>query len=143
MSTSQPPNETQNVSWREQRRMARQERREARYSSRGGAWVGGAILILLGVVFLLQNTGTLIFGNWWALFILLPAVGAFSAAWRSYDRDGGQISGATLGSLIAGLVFTGLTVVLFFGFDLTFIGPAALILIGVGVLAAALMKPGA
>ncbi len=38
-----------------------------------GIWIAAAILIGVGVVFLLQNPGYAIPGNWWALFLLIPA----------------------------------------------------------------------
>jgi hypothetical protein len=76
--------------------------------------------------------GTAVFGNWWALFILLPAAGAFSAAWRSFSHSGGQLGGATL-----------VTLALFFNFDLTWAGPIALIVIGVGILVIAFTRPAA
>ncbi|MBI5034032.1 MAG: hypothetical protein HZB51_26215 [Chloroflexi bacterium] len=142
-SSNQPLGQSQNLSWREQRRVARQDRRALRLGSRGGTGLGGIILILLGAVFLLQNMGAVIFGNWWALFILLPAVGAFSAAWRSFSRGNGQVSGTTISSFIVGVVFTALTLALFFSFDLTWLGPTALILIGMALLVATFMRPGA
>ena len=115
-------------------------RRERHRADRGGAWVGGAVLILLGMVFLMQNMGIALFDNWWAIFILLPALGAFGTAWNTYKQNGGQMAGAAVGSLVTGIVLTGLAVALFFEFDLSQVGPIALILIGVGVLASALMK---
>src|SRR5512137_1892101 len=77
------------------RHEARMRRREERWAARGsrsgGAWVMGAILIIIGIVFLLQNMNVFILNNWWALFILIPAVGAFGAAWRSYQDAGGRL----------------------------------------------------
>lgn len=140
---NQPSSQPQNASWREQRRAARQARRAERSGSTGGAWLFGAILIVIGTVFLLQSMGRAVFGNWWALFILLPAAGAFSAAWRSFSRSGGQLGGATLSSLAVGLVLTLVTIALFFNFDLTWAGPIALIVIGVGVLVTALTRSAA
>ncbi|HMN62375.1 MAG TPA: hypothetical protein PJ988_18560 [Anaerolinea sp.] len=42
--------------------------------------VFGVILILLGGLFLLQQYTHFDFRNWWALFILIPAFGAFTSA---------------------------------------------------------------
>ena len=134
---SQAPVQPPYLSPREQRRAARQQRRAERYGTRGGAWLGGAMLVLLGVIFLLQNLGALYAGNWWALFILMPAVGALGAAWNMFDRNGGQLSGAAIGSLITGVVLAGLAFALFFDFDLSRTWPIALILIGIGTLVAA------
>ena len=36
-------------------------------------WVGGLILIVLGVVFMLQSAGIMV-GNWWTIFIFIPAL---------------------------------------------------------------------
>ena len=65
-------------------------------------WILGVVLIALGGVFSLQNAGLpILVGNWWALFILIPAVGAFSAAWTLYQRNG-------LTSSVAGLITFGM-----------------------------------
>mgnify|MGYP001316381740 CR=1 FL=1 len=48
--------------------------------ARRGGWIGGAILIFIGTVFLLKNFGFPFPENWWAVFILIPAVAAFAGA---------------------------------------------------------------
>ena len=96
-SPSAPP--TVYGDWREQRRAERLARREARWQWRAKhstSWIGGAILILLGVVFLLQNMGIPFLANWWALFILIPAFWAFVAAWDSYQDNGRLTRGGAL-----------------------------------------------
>ncbi len=133
--TPQPP-----MDWRQQRRAERQARRAARYGSRGGAWIGGAILILLGLIFLLQNLGLPYPGNWGALFLLLPAVAAFGAAWNRFQFSGGEITGSVIWSGAVGVFFVGLALALFFGINLTWIGPIALIIIGLAVLAAGFLR---
>ena len=52
-------------------------------------------MILLGVAFLLRTTGTFDFplNNWWALFILIPAIGAFDTALRIYRNSNNQLTG--------------------------------------------------
>ena len=69
------------------RREARRQRREGT-----GGWIVGVILIVLGGLFLLQNSGALRIPltSWWALFILIPALGAFERAWRVYRSTGNQ-----------------------------------------------------
>lgn len=120
------------LDWREERRLRREERRAGRGSS--GAWFGGAILIILGIIFLLQNMGALALENWWALFILLPAVGAFGNAWRAYQNSGGRLTAPARGSLIGGLVLTMIAAVFLFNLQWGILGPVILILAGIGIL---------
>ncbi len=138
---SPPPVQRQPVGRLEERRAARAEHRAERGSSGFGAIVGGVLLVFLGLAFIWQNMGGQFPSNWWALFILLPALGAFSAAWNRSRSGAGLFTGPVLVSLLVGLFFTGLTFALFFSLDLNWIGPLALILVGVVVLAVALLKP--
>ena len=63
-------------------------------SGERSGWILGLVLIAVGGVFLLQNSGfPVLVGNWWALFILIPAIGAFAAAWTLYQQTG-QLTGA-------------------------------------------------
>jgi hypothetical protein len=50
-------------------------------------WLG-FILIILGFMFLFQQFGSFSFENWWALFILIPALSAFGSAFNMWQRDG-------------------------------------------------------
>lgn len=122
---------TQPPDWRELRR---EERREMRGSWHGGPWIGGVVLIALGVIFLLQNFGYPIPENWWALFLLVPAVGAFMSAWSSYQKSGGQITGAVRGGVIGGVLLTLLAGLLYFNIDFGKFWPVVLIVIGASLL---------
>lgn len=120
----------------EDRLRNRRQRREMRRADRqagGRGWLGGVLLIGLGVLFLLQNAGYLTeFANWWALFLLLPAAGSLSAGLGTYRRSGAEWTKEAVGPLVAGLMFLALTVVFLFGLDLSLFGP--LLLIGGGLL---------
>lgn len=120
---------------REERRKARASRREERWG-KGGAWVGGVILIALGVVFLLQNFGFPVPKNWWAIFIMVPGIAALGAAWSLHERAGAWTSGA-VGSLLAGSIIVGMAIVFFFGFDLGKFWPLILVALGVAALSGA------
>jgi hypothetical protein len=121
------------MSRHEERRLRREERREARGGS--GAWIVGAILIVLGLVFLAQNLGgTLLIQNWWALFILIPAVAAFSAAWNAYKSAGNRLTMPARGSLVGGLILLMITAVFLLNLSWTLLGPIIIILAGVGLL---------
>jgi hypothetical protein len=104
-----------------------------------GIFIAAAILIGVGVVFLLQNMGYAIPGNWWALFLLIPAVFALAGAWKSYQQNGGRFGPGMAGSLITAVVLIAVTLVFLFDLDVNWdvIWPAALIVIGLGVLARA------
>lgn len=120
------------------RREARHQRRAERLanSSRGGSWIAGVILIVLGGAFLLQNMGTYRFpiSNWWALFILIPAFGAFEHALRMYREAGNQLTNQAGGSILTGIVLTLITAGFLFNIGWTYFGPALLILAGLGIL---------
>jgi hypothetical protein len=107
------------------------------WSGRNG-WIGGAVLIVLGVLFLLRNFDLFDLDNWWALFILIPAVGAFATAWRTYQRSG-RWSSAARGQVIGGLVFTLVALAFLFNLDFGSIWPLFLILGGVSLLVNALL----
>ncbi|MBE0699903.1 MAG: hypothetical protein IH586_23505 [Anaerolineaceae bacterium] len=137
-SQTQNPTNNPPLSRHEERQMRREARREARYQS-GGAWIGGAVLIGLGIIILMQNFGALYLQNWWALFILIPAVGAFGNTWRAYQGAGGRMTAQARGSLIGGLVLSMVAVIFLFNLSWGLLGPAILVLAGVGILINALL----
>jgi hypothetical protein len=123
--------------WREQRHAERMARREARWAKHAGrpyGWTGGAFLILLGVIFLLQNLGTPFVTNWWALFILIPAFWSFVAAFENF-QDSGMLTRRAAGSLIAGTAFTVLAFVFLSNLAIGLFWPVLLIVGGFAILA--------
>jgi len=119
------------------RHEARRLRREQRLAdpSQGGAWIVGIILIILGGMFLMRTTGiwAVPLTNWWALFILLPAVGAYSTAWHIYQEEG-RLNGPARGSLLVGLVLTFVTLMFLFEISWTYIGPILIIVVGIALI---------
>lgn len=114
----------------------REERREERRAGRGGgAWIWGVFLILLGALFLFQNMGKFNFPfyNWWALFILIPALGALGNAYRDY-RESGKFTSNVRNSLFGGIILLIITAILLFNLSWTYLGPALIILVGLGLL---------
>jgi hypothetical protein len=99
-------------------------------------WIAALILIGIGVVLLLQNLGLAVPHNWWALFLLIPAVAAFMSALRTYNREG-RITRASLAPFAGGVVLVVLAVIFLLELKINWdlIGPIALILIGLGILA--------
>jgi peptidoglycan/LPS O-acetylase OafA/YrhL len=128
------------------RREARRKRREDRRAALGapssiGTLTLGAILVLLGVAFLMQNMGTfsIPLKNWGALFILIPAFGAFDRAWRFYRNGDNQFTSQARGALFVGLMLTAVTIMILFELNWTFYGPLLIILVGVGILVNAVL----
>lgn len=121
--------------WREARRRERHARRAERHagmSGFAGPWLGGVVLVILGVGLLLQNIGYELPQRWWALLLLLPAVGSLVAAIRSYRVSGGTPD--TIGALVGGAIFTALALALFFGVNWGIFWPLILVLLGIGLL---------
>ncbi len=140
-NNEQKPYETgEPEDWRAARRRERMLRRQQRGSRRGEGWVAGLILILLGGIFLLQNAGLLVFQNWWALFILIPAIAAFANAWTRYQETG-HVDAAVRGSAFVGLILVLVTAAFLFQFfNTALFWPALLIVAGIGILANAMWR---
>lgn len=94
----------------------------------------GGILIIVGIAVLVQNLGGPALNNWWALFILFPAVGCFGTAWNTYQNAGGRLTAAGRSSLIAGLAFTMGSAIFLFDLNWMVMGPVLLILAGISIL---------
>jgi hypothetical protein len=139
--TEQPP-ESQPLDRYEERRQRREARRAARRMSGQGAWIVGAILILLGGVFLLQNLGVtgMYFNNWWALFILIPAFGAFERGLHSYREAGNQLTSGARNGFFTGSILLLVTIVFLFNLDWTYVGPIILVVAGVAILASTMLS---
>jgi hypothetical protein len=126
--------------WREQRqaeRMARHEARHQMHAGRHSGWIGGTILILLGVVFLLQNLGIRTLVNWWAIFILIPALWAFVAAWNIY-QDNNRLTRGVVSSLTTGVLLTLLSALFLLNVAVGLFWPVILIAGGLVLLIAGL-----
>jgi hypothetical protein len=131
--------------WRQMRRAERQARRTARRAARDQlrnspayGWMAGGLLIVLGIIFLAQNLGAFYLLNWWALFILIPAIASFATAWNSYQANG-RLTAAGRGSLIGGGILLAIAAALLFGLDFGLLWPIFLIIGGLVVLLNALL----
>jgi hypothetical protein len=124
-------------------RSERAQRRAARRADRRGGglgWLAGLLLIGLGALFLLQNEGFLTqFSNWWALFLLLPAIGTLSAALGAYRRNGGHWTAEVTGPFLGGLLFLGLTTVFLLELNYTWLWSLFLIAAGLLLMATTLL----
>lgn len=121
----------------------RAQRRAARRADRragGLGWLAGVLLMGLGVLFLLQNEGIFTqFSNWWALFLLLPAIGTLSAALGAYRRNGGHWTAEVTGPFLGGLLFLGLTAIFLLNLNYTWLWSLFLIAAGLLLIATTLL----
>lgn len=78
----------------------------------------GVVLVILGLVFLLRTFKVDFLQNWWALFILIPAIGSFGNSWNAWRKEG-KFNNAARSSLGGGLVI--LTVALMFLLNLSWV----------------------
>jgi hypothetical protein len=126
------PSSQPNRDWREARRAERRERLTQRYGWIGPG-VGGFILILMGLIFLAQNFGYPVPDSWWTIFLLIPAGGAYYAAWKTYSADG-KLNGETLAALVGGITLTALAMAFLFNFSWGLLWPLVLVAVGCGIL---------
>ncbi len=112
-------------------RRARRDERRSTLSGRTG--LAGIALIMLGLIYMLQNMGALHLNNGWALFILLPAIGSLVTAYGSYHHHG-RWTAAGRGALISGLILTAVTAFFLLDVEWSKWWPLLLVLFGIGTL---------
>ena len=127
-----PDTQVQNSDQRTQRQQRIEERRTRRAARSGDFWMGGAILIGVGILVLLNNLNVFYVENWWALFILLPAMGAFATAWKTYRQER-LLSSPVRANLIGGTILTLVAAMILFKLDWLTFGPILLILACAGL----------
>lgn len=105
---------------------------KASSGDRKPSWVPGVVLILIGGVFLLRNyyPGTL--ENWWALFILFPALSNFSRGVELIRTVGFNRSARS--HMFWGIFFSLLSASFLFSLDFSLIWPVFLIFAGLAML---------
>ena len=101
------------------------------------SWLVGLMLVAIGCGFLLANVVGFRFTNWWALFILIPAVAKLSEAMGSYQRHG-RLTHAARGSLMGGLVIGLVAVIFLFNLSWGLMWPFFLIIGGIAALLGAI-----
>jgi hypothetical protein len=102
----------------------------------------GLVLVVIGVLYLLQETEILpSLTNWWALFLLLPALGMISAALGAFQGNGHHWTSAVVLPFLGGLLMVGLTAVFYFGLNLSWLWPLFLIAGGLLLIAVPILLP--
>lgn len=112
-------------------------------SSKGewdASWLGGAVLMAVGTILLLQNLENFSFDNRWALLITIPGVAALATAWHSYQRNGGRLDGRVGGAVMGSLLSLLVAAVFLLGLDWGVVWPGFLILAGLAGLLSSAVK---
>jgi hypothetical protein len=81
----------------------------------------------------LQNVRGVYLNNWWALFILIPALGSFADAWNAY-RQQGRMNRRVRGAFISGCVLSLVTATFLFNWRWDVVLPVLLIVWGISLL---------
>lgn len=72
----------------------------------------GITLVGLGIFFLLSQTGVLTLqGNWWTIFIAIPAFAMLFSAFRAYQREG-AITPEVGSNISGGVILAGIALLL-------------------------------
>lgn len=101
-------------------------------------WIGLAF-IAGGAIVLLNQTGLVSFDfNWWALFIIFPAIGSFSGAYKRYRATNNLFDMGVMIPVLMGLFMLALAFNLLSGngwnFNWNLLWPAMFIIIGLGMI---------
>jgi hypothetical protein len=106
------------------------------------AWFGGAVLIIVGLAFIVQNLDLPYIkeGNWWAMFMLIPIMAILDDIYRIYTSNVDGKAGKIASKVIGLFIFGGAMIIFLFGINLGIYWPVLLIAAGVILLAAALIK---
>jgi hypothetical protein len=110
------------------------EKQQGTGKSKTPAWIIGGVLIAVGIIFIVRNVAGFVLDNWWALFILIPALGSLVTAWQMYERNDRKFTAASRGPLVGGVILLAVTAAFLFKLDWGTIWPAFIILVGLGVL---------
>ena len=104
------------------------------------AWIAGGVLILIGIVFIVQNVAGITLNNWWALFILIPAIGLLVTTYQTWIKNDRRFTATSRGPLIGALALLGVTAVFLFNLDWGRVWPFFLILAGLAMLLSSLQR---
>ncbi len=102
-------------------------------AAKSNNWMMALVLIVVGLGLLVSNFTGFSFDNWWALFMLIPAVAMLTNVWRDYQANGRLTSKCT-GPLIGGLAILVMAVIFLFNLNWSGLWPLAFVFGGIAVL---------
>lgn len=108
------------------------EEREGTVEGKGSNWIVALVMIVVGIGLLTSNFTGFSFNNWWALFMLIPAIAMLRSVWVDYQANG-RITGKSTGPLIGGLATLVMMGVFLFNLSWSGLWPLGLIFGGIAV----------
>ena len=92
-------------------------------------WIAGGVLLMMGLLLLVSNLTGAPFNNWWALFILIPALGSLYIALKNYGEIGAMTE-AVRKPMTGGLILLMVSVMFLFDLNWAALWPFFLIIAG-------------
>jgi hypothetical protein len=99
----------------------------------GSLWVGIAF-VLFGIIMILQTAHLVFLNNWWALFIMIPALSLFGRAWTRARDSGGRFTRRVAGAISGGLFISAVALFFLFNVDWGRYWPVFIVLAGLNLL---------
>lgn len=108
------------------------EEKEGAAEGNGSNWIVALVMIVVGIGLLASNFTEFSFNNWWALFMLIPAIGMLRTVWADHQAHG-RLTGRSTGPLIGGLATLVMMGVFLFNLSWSGLWPLGLIFGGIAV----------
>ncbi len=106
------------------------EKTEAKHHEKDApGWIAGGVLLMMGLLLLVSNLTGAPFNNWWALFILIPALGSLYTGLKHYS-EAGAFTEAARKPITGGLILLMISVIFLFNLDWSTLWPFFLIVAG-------------
>jgi hypothetical protein len=107
----------------------------AEIKKRGHSPLVGIVIIIIGVIFLLENLYIIDIGyHWWALFFLIPISFLASDIWCMRKNNQGKIPASARGKFIGMAVLLFIMFVFLLGLDWGMIWPVFIIIGGLSII---------
>jgi len=110
-----------------------------RHGPGAGLWVGVSF-VALGILLILQTSGLVHLNNWWALFLLIPALATFGSAWSRARQNGGRFTRSVSGPISGGLFISAVAILFLFNLDWGKYWPVFIVLAGLSTLLGAFAR---
>lgn len=109
------------------------EEKRGATEDKGSNWIMALVLIVVGTGLLLSNFTAFSLHNWWALFLLIPAITMLRHVWAEYQRHG-RLTSRSTGALIGGLTVLAAMAVFLFNLSWSRLWPIGFIFGGISIL---------